>query len=219
MLKRAWPILLLCVGTALGASAQAALTPTAEGLPQEGSAYVAPQLAIHVVSDAEAQVYAAFLSQAWDKGKADGPLARQTLLLENDAVDRWQPGRRAWEAYLLKRVNGQGRAAADLHDAFLKRPQQVIRFYSFPALDLPVRLVRSDLLRKAFKHGSWDDFYDAYPNTQGILSLSALAFNAAGTEALFAARLQCGRRCGYRDIVLMRKVNGAWTLIMKDALP
>lgn len=200
-------------------SAADVAAPAAQMQVKEGPAYVAPKAPIHVVSAAEADVYAAFINQAWGKGKADGPLARQTLLLENDAVDSWQPRRRAWEQYLLKRVGGQGRAASDLHDAFLKRPQQVIRFYGLPAVDLAVRLIRSDVLRAAFDKGGWDGFYESYPATQGVLSLSAVAFNATGSEALFAARLQCGKRCGYRDIVFMRKVNNVWTLIMKDALP
>lgn len=197
----------------------AAPSVAVEGQVKEGPAYVAPKAPIHVVTAQEAEVYAAFLNQAWAKGKNDGPLARQTLLVENDAVDSWQPNRRAWESYLLKRVGGQGRAAADLHEAFLKRPQQVIRFYGFPAVELPVRLLRSDVLRAAFDKGGWDGFYETYANTQGVLSLSAVSFNATGSEALFAARLQCGKKCGYRDIVFMRKVNNAWTLIMKDALP
>jgi hypothetical protein len=186
---------------------------------KEGPAYVAPKAPIHVVSDLEGLVYAAFLEQAFGPGKNDGPLARQTLLVENDSVDSWQPNRRAWERYLLKRVSGQGRAAEEVHAAFLARPQQVIRFYGFPAVSVSVRLLRSDILKAAFENRGWDAFYDRYPGVQGVLSLSAVAFNVAGTEALFAARLQCGKRCGYRDLVLMRKVNNAWTMIMKDALP
>jgi hypothetical protein len=204
---------LACISLMLAGLAGAA------GGAQEGPAYVAPKAPVHVVTEAEAEVYAAFLNQAWAKGKDDGPLARQTVLVEDDAVDSWQPNRRAWEKHLLNRVSGQGRAAADLHAAFLKRPQQVIRFYGFPAVELPVRLLRSDVLRAAFDKGGWDGFYEAYPSTQGVLSFSALSFSTTGSEALFAARLQCGQRCGYRDLVLMRKVNGAWTLIMKDALP
>lgn len=212
-----------------GSLAAAGLTPTAvvqapepaaQVAVKEGPAYVAPTAPIHVVTAQEAEVYAAFLAQAWGQGKNDGPLARQTLLLENDALDSWQPGRRAWEKYLLKRVSGQGRAAEDLHLAFLKRPQEVIRFYGFPAVPMPVRLIRSDVLKSAFgKKSSWDGFYDSYPNTQGVLSLSRACFNADNSEALFSARLRCGKSCGYRDIVFMRKVNGEWTLIMKDALP
>jgi hypothetical protein len=193
--------------------------PAAQVAVKEGPAYVAPTAPIHVVTAQEAEVYAAFLAQAWGQGKSDGPLARQTLLLENDALDSWQPGRRAWEKYLLNRVSGQGRAAEDLHLAFLKRPQEVIRFYGFPAVPMPVRLIRSDVLKASFGKKGWDGFYDSYPNTQGVLSLSRACFNDGGSEALFSARLRCGKTCGYRDIVFMRKVNGEWTLIMKDSLP
>lgn len=208
--------LVLGMAAPLGAGGPA---PAAQMQVKEGPAYVAPQAPVHVVTAEEAEVYAAFLAQAWAPGKADGPRARQTLLIENDALDSWQPNRRAWEAHLLRRVGGQGRAAADLHEAFLRRPQQVVRFYGFPETPLPVRLLRSDLLRAAFARGGWDGFYEAYPGVQGVLSFSVARFNADRGEALFSARVQCGPRCGYRDLVLMRRVNGAWTLIMKDALP
>lgn len=192
---------------------------TAQGSLQEGPAYLAPRAPVHVVSEQETAVYAAFLKQAWGPGRADGPLARKTLLVENDSLDSWQPKRRAWERYLLERVSGQGRAAEELHAAFLRRPTQVIRFYGFPEVGVPLRLLRSDVLRAAFEPKGWESFYDKYPGVQGVLSFSAVAFNSQANEALFAARVQCGPRCGYRDLVLMRKVNGAWTLIMKDPLP
>ena len=206
-------------GLGLVAQSLGAVTPTAAVTSNEGPAYIAPQATIHVVSDAENEVYGAFLTQIYAKAADSGPLARQTLLLENDFFDVWQPKRRAWEQYLLKRVGGQGRASDEALRSFLERPQQIIRFYSFPALDVPVRLLRSDILRKGMQEGGWDAFYETYPKTQGILSLSTIGFNAAANEAVFVARLQCGKRCGYRDIVFMRKVNGAWTLIMKDGMP
>ena len=83
-----------------------ALTPTAAAMNNEGPAYLAPLAPIHVVAAAEAEVYAAFLTQAWTKVGDSGPLARQTLLLENDFLDAWHPKRHAWEQYLLKRVGG-----------------------------------------------------------------------------------------------------------------
>jgi hypothetical protein len=212
-MRTALLFLSLCAASAGAAD----LTPTAV---VEAPAYVAPQMPVHVVTEVEAEVYAAFLTQAWAKSSDDSaPLARQSILLENDSVDAWQPGRRAWEQYLLKRTGGQGRASDDAEDAFLKRPVQIVRFYAFPVLEVPIRLLRSDVLAETLRTKGWDGFYEAYPKTQGILSLSSVAFGARGLEALFSARLQCGKRCGYRDLVLMRKVNGVWTLIMKDALP
>jgi len=185
----------------------------------EAPALLSPTAAIHVVGDTETAVYAAFITQAFTQGKADGPLARETILVENDAMDSWQPTRRAWENYLLKGTGGQGRAGDEAQKALLARFPAIVRFYAFPPLALPVRLVRSDVVEEIFKGSGWPGFYDAFPRVQGILTFSAIGFGAAGTEALFTARLGCGRLCGYRDLVFMRRVNGEWTLIMKDPLP
>jgi hypothetical protein len=207
-------VAVLSLGGTLGA-----VTPTAAVTSNEGPAYIAPNAPIHLVTDEENGVYAAFLTQAWNKVDGSAPMAREMMLLENDSLDSWQPSRRAWEKYLLKRVRGQGRSADEAHIAFLNRPVQVVRFYSFPAQVLSVRLLRSDILNKVLQEKGWDGYYETYPKTQGILSLTTIAFGANHTEAVFGARLQCGKRCGYRDIIFMRRVNGVWTLIMKDALP
>lgn len=214
------PLLIACLGlAALALGPKPCMSAKAQPSPREAPALLSPTAAIHVVGERESQVYAAFLSQVYAPGFKDGPLARETLLLENDAMDEWMPRRRAWEHYLLQSAGGQGRAADEAQRAFLKRPQQVLRFYSLPALQVPVQLLRSDVLEGLLSRGGWDAFYAAYPKTQGVLSVSALAFNADGTEALFSARLRCGVHCGYRDLVLMRMVNGDWTLIVKSALP
>ena len=203
----------------LGLMAAPALGPAAPApTPAEAPALVAPRAGIHLVTPAEGAVYAAFLDQAFAPISDDGPVVRETLLVENDSLDAWTPNRRAWEAWLLKRNGGQGRADDALMLAFLRRPQQAIRFYAFPAAQTPVRLIRSDVLAPLLARG-WDAFYDAYPKVQGVLSFSGVQFKADGTEALFAAQQRCGKRCGYRDLILMRQVNGAWTLVMQDSLP
>jgi hypothetical protein len=202
----------------LGPVGLCAATPTAAA-NNEAPAYNAPEAPIHVVSDEEGVIYSSFLTQAWAEAKGSGPLARQVMLLENDSLDTWQPQRRAWEHYLLKRVGGQGRASNEALNAFLYRPQQVLRFYTFSPQVLSVRLLRSDILNKVMQSKGWDGFYEAYPKTQGILSFTAIGFGVDRKEAVFGVRVQCGKRCGYRDLVFMRKVNGVWTLIMKDPLP
>ena len=206
-------------GPAVAAGGAESITPAAQIYVKEGPAYVAPGYPVHVVTPAEGQAYSAYLEQAFAPISDDGPLARETLLVQNDAADLWQPNRRAWEAYMLKGNSGQGRASADLLNAFIKRPQQVVRFYGLPAVSVPVRLLRSDLLQETFAHGGWKAFFDQYPKTQGVLSFSSVVFNAAGTEALFVSRLDCGLKCGYRELVFLRKVNKVWTMIMQDSLP
>jgi hypothetical protein len=178
----------------------------------------AEEARFHDVTAAEAQVYAAFLDQEFKPPKNDGPLARGSLILENEAQDFYQKNRRSWESYLTKRVTGPGRASEACLNAFLSRPTQTLRFFNFPATHHQVKLVRSDVLRQALSKG-WDAFYDSYPQAQGILSLGAIGFGSQGQEALFTARSQCGAHCGYRDVVYMRFVQGRWLIILKDSLP
>lgn len=195
----------------------AAGTPTAA--VQEAPALAEPGWPIHVATAAEGAVYAAFLDQTFAPVSDEAPATRETLLVENDSLDAWTPNRRAWEKYLLDHNSGQGRADQALLDAFLARPQQVIRFYQFPPSQNPVKLLRSDVVEWLLAHGGWDAFYKAYPRTGGVLAFSGVAFKADASEALFTASQRCGAHCGYRDLVLMRMVNGAWTLVMQDSLP
>lgn len=174
---------------------------------------------MHVVTDDEAAIYGAFIEQAYDKTPDDGANARAQVLVENEALDDYQPNRRAWERMLLRRTGGQGRASDDAMRAFLGRPRQVLRFYQFPSVRVPVRLVRSDVLGAAFARGGWPAFYADYPKVQGVLTLSVLGRDPKRGEAVFAARMRCGKHCSFRDLVTMRKVNGEWLVIMKEPLP
>jgi hypothetical protein len=94
----------------------------------------------------------------------------------------------------------------------------VLRFFSFPPIHHQVKLVRSDELARVMR-GGWDAFYSAYPGAQGYLSFGGLAWGSEGHEALFTVRSLCGRKCGFRDIVYMQKINGNWELVMKESLP
>jgi hypothetical protein len=102
--------------------------------------------------------------------------------------------------------------------AFLLRPQQTLRFFKFPATSHALRFVRSDELNRALKKG-WDAFYDSYPGASGFLSFGVIGWSPALDEALFTVRSQCGKKCGYRDIVYMQKINGNWEIVLKESLP
>ena len=191
----------------LAGTSSAAVTSTA-----------APHYAYHDASPAECEVYAAYLEKNFKPSKKDGPLARAALLVENESIDAWQSNRRAWEGFLLKRITGPGRASDACLKAFLLRPEQTLRFFKFPPTRHALRLVRSDALSQAFAKG-WDGFYDAYPGSNGFLSFGVLAFGPGGDEALFTVRSLCGKKCGYRDVVYMQKLNGNWEIVIKESLP
>jgi hypothetical protein len=177
-----------------------------------------PIVNYHDVTDAELEVYAAYLEKNFKPSKNDGPLARSAIIIENESVDAWQQNRRLWEAYLIKKVTGPGRASEACLQALLRRPQQTLRFFKFPATQHVIKLVRSDELSRTL-WGGWDAFYEKWPGAQGFLSFGAIAFGPSGLEALFTVRSQCGEHCGFRDVAYMQKINGAWELILKESLP
>jgi hypothetical protein len=172
----------------------------------------------HDAGDAECDVYAAYLDKNFKPSPNDGPLARSTLIVENEALDAWQSNRRAWESFLLGRISGPGRASDACIRAFLQRPQQILRFFKFPPTRHALKLVRSDQLNAALSP-DWQHFYAAYPGSNGILSFGVIAWGPDRNEALFTVRSRCGAHCGYRDIAYMQRISGSWELILKESLP
>ncbi len=208
----------VALGVALGGLSTRGLAAAPSSV-KEAPAFHAPRTPIHVVTDEEAAVYGAFIEQAYDKTPDDGANARAQVLIENEALDDYQPNRRAWEKMLLKRTGGQGRVSEEARQAFLTRPRQILRLYKFPSVRVTVRMVRTDVLAAAFAKGGWKAFYEDYPKVQGVLTLSVMGFAPQRGEAVFAARMRCGKRCAFRDLITMRKVNGEWLLMMKEPLP
>ena len=197
----------------------APLARAAEPMPTSRTVSVSSSgYGYHDAGDAETEVYAAFLEKNFKAPKNDGPQARNAILVENESVDAWLKNRRAWESYLVQRITGPGRASNDCMRAFLLRPQQVLRFYSFPATKHTLKFVRSDELLKTLAHG-WDAFYEAYPGSNGFLSFGVIGWSPDHSEALFTVHSQCGRKCGYRDIVYMQRINGNWEIVIKEPLP
>lgn len=56
----------------------------------------------------------------------------------------------------------------------------------------------------------WKDFYAKYPNSGGIINVSAVGFNADKTLALLYVGHSCGGLCGGGRYHLMSKVDSKW---------
>jgi hypothetical protein len=48
---------------------------------------------------------------------------------------------------------------------------------------------------------------------EGRITLSRIGFNSAKTEAIVYTESSCGNSCGGGDLFLLRRVDGAWTII------
>jgi hypothetical protein len=75
-------------------------------------------------------------------------------------------------------------------------------------------LLTEDNRRQIFNvnQNGWDIFYADYPGAPGITTLSRVGFNNAMDEALVYIGTESHWLAGAGYIVLLKKVNGAWTV-------
>jgi hypothetical protein len=57
---------------------------------------------------------------------------------------------------------------------------------------------------------SWKAFYARYPNSGGLIELSAVGFNAGKTVALVRMDHECGLLCGSIQFYVLKKTAGRW---------
>ena len=60
------------------------------------------------------------------------------------------------------------------------------------------------------KKGGWDEYYRQYPESGGLIALSAVGFNADKTVAVVYMGHSCGMLCGGGTFHVLEKVNGKW---------
>lgn len=82
-------------------------------------------------------------------------------------------------------------------------------------LKTQVVLIGQDEVTRLFGQGggAWDEFYQKYPNSQGLMTLSKAGFNAAGDKALVYIGNQSHFLAGTGYAVVLAKKNGAWTIL------
>ena len=56
----------------------------------------------------------------------------------------------------------------------------------------------------------WKEFYERFPGTSGLISLSAIGYNADGNLGVLMVDVGCGGLCGNGYIVVVKRENGRW---------
>jgi hypothetical protein len=74
-------------------------------------------------------------------------------------------------------------------------------------LNHPYTLVSDQEVNNA---GGLRQYGNAHPEIRGIISVSAVGFNADKTVALVFQSFHCGPLCGEGELVAFRKINGQW---------
>jgi hypothetical protein len=103
-------------------------------------------------------------------------------------------------------------AAREFKDAIedYKRQTKTVLLQRRFTIDKPYELVDSETIGTLIKDHNWDEFYKRYPDSGGILMISAVGFNQRRTLAIVYTWSACRDLCGSGSFVLLKKINGKW---------
>jgi len=151
--------------------------------------------------DVEAyEVYSAILPSDWTWRDAKA----NTLVIQSKA-----------RAYKMC-VNPEGESKEILKDAISsyvelsKKSWLLQRFFN---MEKPYELISSEEWKSTFERGSWEKFYERYPNSRGYIDLSPVGFNKEKTVAIVYMGHHCGNLCGGGTFYVLQKKDGKWGLL------
>ncbi len=102
-----------------------------------------------------------------------------------------------------------------LLDDFAAQNAQPVTLQDRFNLSVNVVLIGQDEVSRLFgQSGSgWDEFYKRYPNSQGLMTLSRVGFNAQGDRALVYIGNQSHYLAGAGYAVVLGLKDGQWTIL------
>jgi hypothetical protein len=159
--------------------------------------------------------YAVYSAILFDRGKPEDPEERWDNKPDLVILDTTDPGQDGNSNMWGFRSASKQRPNGDTVENFNSRRQNSCHVgasmdsaisYHF----LSVR-ERDGYFRKNPEAG-WQHFYKKYPKSSGIWTLSAVGYNAAGTEALVYVGHSCGSLCGTGHLILAAKENDRWVV-------
>jgi hypothetical protein len=77
-------------------------------------------------------------------------------------------------------------------------------------IDKPYELVSTKAIETLIKNYDWNSFYKQYPNSGGIIRMSAVGFNRQKTLAIVDTGSTCNNQCGRGSLHLLKKIDGKW---------
>jgi hypothetical protein len=133
------------------------------------------------------EVYAAILPSEWSW---------------KDAKAKWLVIKQAtakYEVCLAPDAASQQIIGSAIADYILQNQQPWLLQRKFH-IEKPYTLLTANEEKAAFQSspGGWEGFYQMYPDSGGVIELSAVGFNAEKTVAVVYSGHQCGMLCGRR---------------------
>jgi hypothetical protein len=77
-------------------------------------------------------------------------------------------------------------------------------------IDKPYELVSPETIGTLIKNHNWDNFYKRYPDSGGIIWVTAVGFNRQKTLAIVFTGSYCNDLCGRGSFALLKRIDGRW---------
>lgn len=142
-------------------------------------------------------VYSAIIPTEWPTTVAKA----KTLAISRET--------RGYEMCLRPEGEWQGTVGPAISDYVKKNEKPMLLQNNFN-LDVPYQLLTADEVKAAFAAGSWEGFYKQFPNSGGLMELSAVGFNKGKTVAVVYMGHGCGGLCGGGGFHVLQKKDGKW---------
>lgn len=137
----------------------------------------------------------------------------ELIVIKNWTATNVSPGKSSdTEAEYIREKLGTAIESETLNDYSAKNKQSY-QLDQDISLDVPYVLLSEAELTKIFeREGGWDRFYEIYPNSQGIMTLSRVGFNTQIDQALVYIGNQADYLAGRGYYVLLTKKGDVWTV-------
>jgi len=114
---------------------------------------------------------------------------------------------------MLERINEKMPGiAAETLGSFRLRNAETVTLTNRLSLSVPYVLIDEQEMKEIFAEGGWDLFYERYPHSQGVMSLSRVGFNSDLTQALVYVGNWSHWVVGAGYYVLLAKERSVWVV-------
>lgn len=136
----------------------------------------------------------------------------QIVISDHTAIGPSQDASLQEQAEYIRTSMGHSLEPATLEDYIAANGRDYKLENSF-LLDAPVVLLTQSEFAEIFAdENGWERFYESYPESQGIMTLSRAGFNADRDQALVYAGNQRDYLAGRGNIILLAKRGGEWEI-------
>ncbi len=160
------------------------------------------------IEDEEYKVYTAVLQQ----------MDYINSNIELFVIEEWTSNRYLFDDFWIDFFKKETKVG--LNTSLIKNYQQknimIYRLQNNFSITQNVVLISYQQLHEIFDRGGWwDEFYDRYPNSTGIIELSRVGFDNNRTQAILYFGNQAGGKAGIGYFILLYKNMDEWIIYKK----